>query len=595
MAASPLTDSTGPLSYLITVDGKPKADNAMVTSIVVRHETNRIPSAVIRIVDGDMPDAEFPVSDEGAFKPGAEICISAGYEGEVKPIFTGIIVKHAIRIDSSNTATLVIECRDRALAMTVGRNNANFIDKTDSDIISGLIGAHGLTAAVDATSITYKELVQYYVSDWDYMLARAEANGLLVTVDAGTVSVKAPDGTTAPVLLLTYGVDIQSFDAEIDARWQLTQVTGSSWDLASQAVIQQTAKPVTLNQQGDYTGATLAKVLGVADYVLQTAAPLESAALTAWTKAQQTKSALSRIRGSVSFQGHAAAKPGVVLQLAATGKHFNGNVIASNVTHTLIDGNWSTTVDFGMPPYWFSEEHQLHAPEAAGLAGGITGLHVGVVMKLDADPAGQHKIQVSVPLMKAQTAGVWARLASFYGSNGIGAFIIPEIGDEVVLGFFSNDPSCPVILGSLYSSKRAPPYELAAENNIKALVTRSKLKLEFDDEKKVITLLTPGNNKIVISDDAQSILLQDQNSNKVELSPSGILLDSPKDITISAKGKVSVSAVQNVEVAAQMDVKVTGLNINQSANIGFAAKGAATAELSAAGQTTVKGALVMIN
>ena len=100
---------------------------------------------------------------------------------------------------------------------------------------------------------------------------------------------------------------------------------------------------------------------------------------------------------------------------------------------------------------------------------------------------------------------------------------------------------------------------------------------------------------MVISDDAKSILLQDQNSNKVELSPSGILLDSPKDITIKAAGKVAISAVQNVEAAAQMDVKVSGLNINHNANVGFVAKGAATAELSAAGQTTVKGALVMIN
>jgi len=191
--------------------------------------------------------------------------------------------------------------------------------------------------------------------------------------------------------------------------------------------------------------------------------------------------------------------------------------------------------------------------------------------------------------------GVWARCASFYGSAGFGAFIIPEIDDEVVLGFFNNDPSCPVILGSLYSSKHVPPYPLEAANHIKALVTRSKLKMEFDDDKKVITLITPANNKVVISDDAKSILLQDQTGNKVELSPSGILLDSPKDITISAKGKVAISALKNVEVAAQMDVTVSGQNVNHSAKIGFAAKGTATAELSAAGQTTVKGAMVMIN
>lgn len=595
MADSPRTNANGPLSITITCDGTAKSDDVQVVSIETRHCANRIPSAVITLIDGDMPNGVFPVSDDGAFKPGALVVISAGYDSVVKPIFTGVVVKHGLRIEGENEARLVIECRDKALAMTVGRRNANYVNKADSDIISSLISAHGLTPTVDATDVTWKELVQYYVSDWDYMLARAEANGLMVTVDAGAVSVKAPDASTAAVLTLTYGTDIIAYEAEMDASSQLTQVTGTSWDLATQAIVQKTAKPAALGNQGDITAATLAKVLGVADYALQTAATLESAALTAWTKAQQTKAALARIRGRVSFQGNAAAKPGVVLELASAGKHFNGDILATGVKHSLVNGDWTTEVEFGMPRYWFTEEYQVQAPEAAGLTGSINGLHVGVVKKLDADPEGQYKIQVSVPLMSAATDGVWARFASFYGSQGFGAFIIPEIGDEVVLGFFNNDPSCPVILGSLYSSKRTPPYELTAENNFKALVTRSKLKMEFDDDKKIITLITPGNNKVVISDDAKSILLQDQNSNKVELSPTGILLDSPKDITINAKGKVAITAVQNVEVTAQMDVKVTGLNINHNANVGFVAKGAATAELSAAGQTTVKGALVMIN
>lgn len=591
-----MTGSDGVLSFTITCDGAPLPDIVQVVSIETNHSTNRIPSATITVLDGDMPNAAFPVADQGNFKPGTQVVISAGYGLTVKPIYSGVVVRHSVEISGENYARLIIECRDKALAMTVGRKNANYVNQTDHQIIAALIAAHaGLSAAVDSTSITYKELVQYYVSDWDYMMARAEANGLLVTVDAGTVTVAAPAAGGAPVLTVTYGTDLLEFQAELDARWQLASVTGTSWDPASQAVLEQTAKPLALTGQGDTTSVTLAGVLNAGDFGMQTAAPLDSAALTAWTRAQQTKAALARIRGRMVFQGSALAKPGALLTLAGVGAHFNGNVIASNVIHRIKEGNWLTEVEFGMPGYWFADTHQLHAPEASGWTAGIAGLHNGVVKKLDADPEGQYKVQVSLPLMKAATDGVWARLSTYYGSAGFGAFVIPEIGDEVILGFFNNDPSCPVILGSLYSSKRVPPYELTAENNFKALVTRSKLKMEFDDDKKVITFITPGNNKVVLSDDAKSILLQDQNGNKVELSPSGILLDSPKDITIKAAGKVAISAVQNVEVAAQMDVKVSALNINHNANVGFVAKGAATAELSAAGQTTVKGALVMIN
>jgi len=164
-----------------------------------------------------------------------------------------------------------------------------------------------------------------------------------------------------------------------------------------------------------------------------------------------------------------------------------------------------------------------------------------------------------------------------------------------VLGYFNNDPCHPVIIGSLYSSKRKAPYDLTKENNTKAIVTRSKLKLEFEEEKKIITVETPGGNKIVISDDDKSILVEDQNSNKVKLGSDGISLDSPKDITINAKGKITIDAVGEIGISSKADVNIEGLNVNAKANIGFVGKGSATAELSASGQTTVKGAMVMIN
>ena len=163
------------------------------------------------------------------------------------------------------------------------------------------------------------------------------------------------------------------------------------------------------------------------------------------------------------------------------------------------------------------------------------------------------------------------------------------------MGYFNNDPGHPVILGSLYSSKRKSPQELTQENNIKAIVTRSKLKIEFEEDKKIITVETPAGNKIVISDDDKSILIEDQTNNTVKLGTDGISLDSPKDITINAKGKITIDAVGEIGVSSKADVTIEGLNVNAKANVGFVGKGSATAELSASGNTTVKGAMVMIN
>jgi Rhs element Vgr protein len=543
-----------------------------------------------------MPNQDFPVSNQDDFKPGSEIKIEAGYGGQQEAIFSGIVVKHGIKITGDNYSRLVVECRDKAVAMTIGRKNVNYIDSKDSDIVSTLIGNYsGLSCDVQATNTEHKELVQYYCADWDFMLARAEVNGLLVCVDDAKLSVKAPDVSASAVLQVTYGEDLIELHADIDARSQWSQVSSIAWNPSEQAVGQDDVAPQSLNEQGDLTSSDLSQVIGLDAFRLQTSAPLESDELKDWATAQQTKAGLARIRGRMKFQGSAKAKIGSLIELGGVGDRFKGNVYVSAVSHEIENGNWLTEAEFGMSPNWFVEENEVMAPTASGLLPGVDGLQIGVVQKLDEDPDGQNKVQVSVPVLQAQTEGVWARLANFYASDQFGAFFIPEIGDEVVLGYLNNDPSNPVILGSLYSSKRVPPYDLTADNYTKAIVTKSQLKIELDDENKIVTIITPAENKVVISDEGKSILLQDQTGNKVELSESGILLDSPKDISISAQGKISLDAVDEIGISSQADVNVDGMNVNLSASVGFVAEGSSTAELSASGQTTVKGAMVMIN
>jgi Rhs element Vgr protein len=597
MASSPAISGGGSVVRLsLFSNGTAVPGTTQVVSVSVRKTVNRIPVAEIVVLDGDMPQKDFPVSNADHFKPGRAIKINAGYGSDEETIFEGIVVKHGIKITGDNYSRLIVECRDKAVGMTVGRKNANYVDSKDSDIITKLIGnCSGLTADVGSTETQHKEVVQYYCTDWDFMLSRAEVNGLLVIVDAAKVSVKPPATSGTPALKVTYGTDLMEFHADIDARTQFSKVQGVSWDQKNQAIVQQQAAPKTLNEQGNMDSSSLAKVLGLSSFRLQTPAPLESTMLKSWVDGQQVKAGLARIRGRMKFQGSAKAKAGELIELEGVGNRFSGKVFVSSVNHEVRDGNWITEVEFGMPQNWFAESRDLVAPPASGLLPGIEGLHVGVVKKLDADPEGQYKVQVSIPVLEAETDGVWARLMQFYASDGIGAFFVPEIGDEVVLGYFNNDPSNPVILGSLYSSKRKPAYELTADNFKKAIVTKSKLKLEFDDEKKVITVITPGKNQIVISDDGKSILLKDQTGNQAKLSEDGILLDSPKDITISAKGKVSISATGNVEIDSKADIKAGATNINHTAKAGFTAKGNASAEISASGQTTVKGSMVMIN
>ena len=75
-----------------------------------------------------------------------------------------------------------------------------------------------------------------------------------------------------------------------------------------------------------------------------------------------------------------------------------------------------------------------------------------------------------------------------------------------------------------------------------------------------------------------------------------VSLNSAKDITIKATGKMSLEASQEISVKASGgDLNMEGLNVNAKGQIEFSAEGGANAELKASGQTTIKGAMVMIN
>jgi len=378
-------------------------------------------------------------------------------------------------------------------------------------------------------------------------------------------------------------------------------VQAVAWDPSTQAVSQATATPPTLNAQGNVPSKTLADVLDLASFRLQTPVPLPTGELNAWAKAQQLKAGLARICGRMKFQGSALAKPGTLIDVAGVGARFNGAVFVTAVTHEIAEGNWVTTAAFGLAPELRSDLHgelpgeRHNARTAGGGLLGAEGLQVGIVTRLDGDPAGQQRIQIKLPVLETRTPEVWARVLQWHASDGFGAFFLPEVGDEVVVGFFNQDPSHPVVLGSLYSSRLKPPFELESNNRTKAIVTRCKHRLEFDEHNKVITVTTPANNKVVLSDQGKSVVLQDQNGNKVALHPGGITLDTPKDLTLTAKGAVTIDAVGAVRISSKADVTSTGLNVACEAQVAFKGTGGATAELSAAGQTTVKGAIVMIN
>jgi Rhs element Vgr protein len=591
MAVSPSKYADRVLACTVYCDGKPLGGSWEFVSARIRLELNRIGKATLHFNAGDMDRQSFDETDSDLFRPGGSIRVDAGELNDQKTLFEGIILETGIKIGKGHRSMMTVECRDCAWPATQGRKNRVFEKKKDSEMIAEVLSACGNVSA-ESTDYRHPEMVQYYCTDWDFALSRADACGMFILATGNKIAVFKPRVSAPPVLTVTYGNDLIGFEGGLSAGEQFAGYDAVSWNPAAQKAVRSSASTPVLNRQGDLAPKSLA---GKKNLLLQTDAPTDDRALKAWVDSMALKAGLARYRGSFRFYGAAEVVPGCLIELKGLGKRFNGEVFVGSVTHIIEGNEWITETGIGVQTGNMTAAPDVTGPPASGFLPGVEGLHTAVVRKLNDDPAREYRLQVELPWMEAGNKLLWARLSTLYAGDGVGSFFLPEVNDEVLLGFVNGDPGHPVVVGSLYGDKHKPPFEYGARNDRKAIVTRSKLTVEFDEQKKILALHTPDKNRIEISDEGKSITLSDQNGNKIVMDGSGISLASAKDITLKAKGNIVVDAAAKTSVSAKSDVSVEGLNVKITGRIGAACKGGATAELSASGQTIVKGAMVMIN
>lgn len=570
-------------TFRLFSNGNELPDTISIVSLIVTKAINKLPVAKLVIEDGDMSTEEFELSSSEDFVPGAEFEIQAGYHGIESPIFKGIIIKHGVRFNANQNSELRLELRDVCVKTTVGKKNRYFEEMSDSSIIEEILSEYpDITADVEATDLEHKEMVQYYSTDWDFILTRADINGKYVFVDDGSLTIKSPDFSADPLFILAQGENVYEFEAEMDARTQYAETHGKSWDYSGQEVIESDGADPGITEMGNISSADLADVIGLENFSVQHSGQVVAEELQAWTDAKKLKSIMSKIRGRAKIVGFSDIKPGDLIEIESFGDRFNGTAYVSGISHIISSqSNWYTYIVFGLSDKWYVEEYDdLNEKPASGLVPSINGLHYGIVTQIHEDPDGEARVKIKIPIISTESEGVWARIATLDAGNNRGTFFRPEVDDEVLVGFINDDPRDPVIIGMLHSSALASPIEPTEDNYEKGIITKEGLKLMFDDEKKSILLETPNGNTMILIDDEGSIKLEDENGNKIEMTSDGINIESAGDLNLKAPSG---------------DITIEGTNITATANSQFKAEGSSGAEVSSSGQAVLKGAMVAIN
>lgn len=567
------------VTYTILSDDREISRTYNLLSVTINKEVNRIPSAVMVFNDGEPSKQTFEISNKEDFQPGKAIEIKTGYRSDEVSIFKGIVIRNSIRSRKKNSQ-LIVECRNKAVKMTVNPKNHYFKDSKDSEIIEELIDKYGIQNDVEATNFTQKEVVQYNSTDWDFMLCRTDMSGFICFAEDDQIKIGKPDLSQSEVLTIQFGATVHELDAEIDSRLQFKGVKAASWNPSSQELISgiEAADP-SIPEAGNLSPDVLSQVIGEDDFELIHSGNLSEPELQSWADAKLLKYRLAKIRGTVKIDGTADVKPGDIIVINGTGERFEGKHFVSGVRHEIQKGNWQTILQFGLNPKWFAEFYDIEQPQAGAMLPPVSGLQIGVVTALEGDPDGEERIRVRVPVISNEDDGIWSRIATLDAGNNRGTVFRPEIGDEVIVGFINNDPRYAVVLGMCHSSANPSPIPASDDNNEKGYQSRSEMKMIYNDDKKTINLETPAGNKFLISEDEKMIRLEDQNGNKITLNQDGIKIESMKMI----------------QLKAVTDVKIDSVNANVKSSGQLKMEGSGTAEFSSGGSTTVKGSIVQIN
>ena len=131
------------------------------------------------LVDGDPAKQDFEHASADYFKPGATIDVALGYKADNNSVFTGTVTSQRICVNQSGANQLVVQCRHGAYRMALAKKSACHEETTDQALFESLVSNYNLDPDVVPSSVTHATVSQYQVSDWDFLVSRAQYLGLV--------------------------------------------------------------------------------------------------------------------------------------------------------------------------------------------------------------------------------------------------------------------------------------------------------------------------------------------------------------------------------------------------------------------------------
>ena len=554
-----------------------------------------------------MSDRDFTLVDGNVFAIAGEIEVSFPGAQAMVTVFSGEIVSIGSdqRADRPDAAELVVTAFDKGHRLSRTTRVRTFQKQSYADVVRSIAGEEGLTASIDPLTVKFDYLIQT-TTNFALLDEIAFRTGCEWSVKGRELRFRKRK-ITAPVTV-EYGLDLRRLKARFSSSNEFTNVSVRSWDPLTKRVVVGTATPAKTRADGQNHGATGLATKGRSD-AKSYAGTFDASSLVATSQAEAAELAEalgSRLASAdLSARADCLGRPeitaGGTVEIKGAGTRLSGTYYVTTVEHTFgRDADMATTFTTGGVEQT-SIVDMLGGGNEPVEGFGRTGLTIGIVTN-NKDPDGMGRVRVKFPALSDQEESWWARVVTPGGGQQSGLMLMPQIDDEVLVGFEHGDLRRPYVLGGLWGPKAKPPTsaeQFLAQNKVIewGLRTAAGATLAFrgGDQPK------DKHFKVALADGTTHYL----GSDKVEIiaqRKSIELKSGQASILITDRGDIQLKGT-NVTIDATTSLKLAGMTIDAKANTSFKAEGSATLELKgggtskleATGITEVKGALVKIN
>jgi uncharacterized protein involved in type VI secretion and phage assembly len=515
--------------------------------------------------------------------------------------FIGVITSVSMDHFHGLNGDLIIRGASPTVFLDAGPHKQSWNDKGLKNVVEDVCAAAGV--AVEASPaltepITY--LAQYRESHFQYLQRLAAVYNEWMYYDGKTFYFGKPEpGEAIPV---SYGRDLESL--QISMRMLSVKVKGFSYNSMNDENLDAPA-PGTVTGLNDL--GTQAMNASLEHYGIE---PQSSVRPRVEDKGKLEKNLANRQAATAArmatIKGRGTVKelkPGAVIDISAAVRNGMswetmpyGKYLVLNIRHH-ITGNYEYSHQFEAIPA------ELEVPPEPDIELPVAEPQIATVLS-NTDPEGKGRVQVKFLWQSGDMKSPWVRVmtpdagTSDKVASNRGMVTIPEVGDQVMMGFRYNDPQRPFVLGSMFHGNSGGGG--GAGNASKSLTTRSGATVTINDDEGqgTVTISDPSGNVITMHGDGKMSI---HAPNELNLSSTLINIKASEKVFMEGIDEVEIHSTKIVEKAdttfeieSGADMSVKSVTMDE-AHTNYTLEAEANVDINGTAMTNIKGGMLNLN